>query len=185
MTFGGREIVILVLIVAIPVGAWWTVFRPQNDHNNQMRREIEAKQEKLKALNHAMGTIGDLKKEITELTAAVKFFESKLPNEKEIDKVLQEVWHLAEANELKTRSIRTLKPRSTQTTRRHREQPIAVQLTGNYMGLYTFLQALENQPRIMKIRTMTLTKLEKAPEGHVQADFVMSVFFEPADRGTL
>ena len=181
MKFGLREVVFLVILLAIPLGAWWFVFRPLNAHNTEMRREIAAKQEKLKALNRTTGTIGNLKKEIAALSKAVAFFESKLPSEKEIDKVLQEAWRLAEANKLITKSIRTLDRKNSAFTTpasSHREQPIAVQLEGEFMGLYAFLQALENQPRIMRIRRMKLSKLAKAPQGRVRAEFTMSVFFE-------
>ncbi len=181
MKFGLREIVSVLILLAIPVGAWWFVFRPHNAHNAEMRLEIEAKQEKLKALDRATGTIGSLKKEIATLTKAVAFFESKLPSKKEIDKVLQEVWRLAEANRLVTKSIRTLdrkKSGFTTADSSHCEQPIAVKLEGNFAGLYVFLQALESQPRIMRIRHMKLTKPNGAPQGHVNADFTLSVFFE-------
>ena len=123
---------------------------------------------------------------------AVKFFESKLPNEKEIDKVLQEVWRLAEANQLATKSIRTLE-RSGQNCFAsgegpHTEQPIAMQLEGDFMGFYSFLQAMENQPRIIRIHKLSLTKAERSgegkplPEGRMVAEFTVSVFFERSDR---
>ena len=181
MKFGPREVVFLVILLAIPLSAWRFVFRPLNAQNAEMRREITAKQEKLKTLNRATGTIGNLQKEIAALGKAVAFFQAKLPSEKEIDKVLQEAWRLAEANKLITKSIRTLDRKNsafTTPTGLHREQPIAVQLEGEFMGLYAFLQALENQPRIMRIRQMKLSKLAKAPQGHVHAEFTMSVFFE-------
>ncbi len=176
-----REVVLLVILLAIPVSAWWFAFRPHNANNAQMRLVIEAKQEKLKALDRATGTIGSLKKEIATLTKAVAFFESKLPSKKEIDKVLQEVWRLAEANKLVTKSIRTLdhkKSGFTTAASSHCEQPIAVKLEGNFTGLYLFLQALESQPRIMRIRQMKLTKPDGVPQGHINAEFTMSVFFE-------
>ncbi len=181
MKFGLREIVFVLILAAIPVGAWRFVFRPHNARNTKMRRDIDAKQEKLKVLNRAVGTIGSLRKEIGALKQAVAFFESKLPSEKEIDKVLQEVWRLAEANKLATKSIRTLEDNKSSFTTAdspHREQPIAMQLEGNFMGLYAFLQALENQPRITRIRSMKLTTPKAFRKGHVRVEFTMSVFFE-------
>ena len=181
MKLGLRELAFVVILAAIPLGAWRFVFRPHNAHNAEMRREIELKQEKLKALDRATGTIGSLKEEIAALTKAVAFFESKLPSEKEIHKVLQEVWRLAEANRLITKSIRTLDAKMagfTTTASSHREQPIAVKLQGDFKGLYAFLQALERQPRILRIHQMKLTKPNEAPQGHVNAELTMSVFFE-------
>ena len=189
MKFGLRELVFTVLLMGLPIGTWWFVFRPHNERNDQMLQQIEAKRNKLKELNQVTGTIGNLQKEIDALTKAITFFHSKLPNEKEIDKVLKEVWLLAESNQLTTKSIRTLKRDSDKMflangsdSEVYAEQPIAMQLQGDFVGFYAFLQALENQPRIMRIRKMRLKKLPKEAEGVMQADFVMSVFFERSDR---
>ncbi len=188
MKLGLREIVFIVLLMGMPVGAYFFVFRPHNQRDADMMRQIQAKQTKLRALNQAMGTLGDLKNEIGALNKAIKFFESKLPSEKEIDKVLQEVWRLAEANKLATKSIRTLERSSqncfTNLDGPHAEQPIAMQLEGDFMGFYSFLQAMENQPRIIRIHKMALTKPDRtndggpASEGRMKAEFTVSVFFE-------
>ena len=98
MKIGIREIVFVVLLTAIPVAAWAFVFRPNNVCKAEMAAEIASRQAKLQALNKATATIGDLKSEIAALEKAINFFRSKLPSEKEMDKVLREVWLLAEAN---------------------------------------------------------------------------------------
>jgi Tfp pilus assembly protein PilO len=182
MKVGLRELVFILLLMAIPVAAWWFVFRPQNLRNTETMKQIEAKQAKLRELNQATATIGNLKKEISDLENAIEFFRSKLPNEKEIDKVLREVWRLAESNQLTAKSIRTLGPGADKapiaTPAGPAEQPIAMQLEGDFRGFYGFLQSLENQPRIMRIKKMVLEKLKKGPEGHIEAKFDMSIFFE-------
>ena len=181
MKLGLREVIFIVLLMCIPVSAWALVFRPRNARNEEMLRQIELRQEKLQELNQATGTIGDLKSEIAALEEAIQFFRSKLPGEKEIDKVLQEVWRTAEQSRLVTKSIRTLdsERKSVFTAAGGpREQPIAMQLDGDFMGFYSFLQALENQPRIMRISQMEIRKPQRAPDGHMQAKFEMSIFFE-------
>jgi hypothetical protein len=59
-----------------------------------------------------------------------------------------------------------------------------MQLQGDFMGFYGFLQALENQPRVMQIRGMQLQKADDCPEGHMQVKFEMCIFFErtPEDQ---
>ena len=183
MKFGPREIVFIVLLMVIPVGAWWFVFRPQNASNAEMRRQIEAKQAKLRQLNETIGTIGDLEKQIDELTEAVQYFQSKLPSEKEVDKILQEIWLLAKSNKLNPKSIRTLKKQSGKEgfvteSSDQAEQPIKVRLEGNFRGFYAFLLALENQPRITRIREMHLKKPQNGPKGHIESEFEISIFFE-------
>ena len=185
MKVGLREIVFLVLLVAIPVGSWQWIFRPRALHNDLILQEIQVRQEKLRELNKATATIGNLKKEIVSLQEAINFFQSKLPNEKEIDKVLREVWLVAEANNVVTKSIRVLKrgrqellvgPSGPQ------EQVISMELYGDFMGFYAFLQAMENQPRIMRIQKMTLATPADSSPGMVQANLILSIFFEKTGR---
>ncbi len=182
MKFGLREVVFIVLLAAIPLGSWWFVFRPGNRRNAEMMAQIQARQGKLQSLNKATASLGDLKGEIAALDKAITFFRSKLPSEKEIDKVLREVWQLAEQNNLATKSIRTLKAGDDtvvgETNGPYAEQPISIQLEGSFTGYYGFLLALESQPRIMRIQQMTLEKHPTGPQGTVKADCVVSVFFE-------
>ncbi len=184
MKLGMRELVFALVLMAIPLGAWQFIFKPRNQADQEARAQIEVKQQRLRAVNYATANIGDLQKEISSLQSAIEYFQSKLPNEKEIDKVLQEVWQMAERSQLVTKSIRTLQrtgaPRDAGGPN---EQPISMQLEGDYMGLYAFMQALENQPRIMRIRSMTVRKPDKGPQGAVQATFIMSIFFEQGDNG--
>jgi len=183
MKFGLREVIFIVLLLAIPVGAWWFAFRPNNLRNEEMLRQIAAKQARLRELNRLTATVGDLRKEIESLEGAVRFFQSKLPSEKEMDKVMKGIWLLAESNRLATKSIRQLTKKSAgglpAESEQYAEQPISVVLEGDFMGLYAFLQALENQPRIMRIHQVNLSKA-KGPEGEVHADLTMSIFFERA-----
>ena len=52
-------------------------------------------------------TLNDVNHKIAELQQAIQFFESKLPQEKEMDTILKEVWQIAEANSLQTKTIKT------------------------------------------------------------------------------
>ena len=49
MKFGLRETIFVALLMSLPVGAWWFIFRPQNIRNDEMIKQIEVKQEKLRA----------------------------------------------------------------------------------------------------------------------------------------
>ncbi len=179
-----RQIAFVAMLLAMMAGSWYFVFRPRDVGNARMQVQIEAKQKQLQKLNRATATIGDLRKEITELEKAIEFFQSKLPSEKEIDRVLEEVWRLAEANRLTTKGIYTTKRAgvspfiadgASQT-----EQPIKLEFEGDFLGLYEFLLALENQPRIMRVRQILLDQLA-GKKGTVKAKVDMSIFFEKQD----
>jgi len=179
-----RQIVFVTMLLGMMVGAWYFVFRPRDLDNARMQIQIEAKRRQLQKLNRATATIGDLKREIADLEKAIEFFQSKLPSEKEIDRVLEEVWRLAEANRLTTKGIYTTKRAgaspfiadgASQT-----EQPIKMEFEGDFLGFYGFLLALENQPRIMRVRQITLEDLGTS-KGAIKARVDMSIFFEKQD----
>lgn len=182
MKFGLRETLFLALLLAIPIGAWWFVFRPHNAQIAEARQQIEAKRAKLQALNRATATLSNLKAEIDEYNKAIDFFQSKLPEEKEMDKVLKEVWQLAESSNLKAKSIRTLRRTRAGSlidpSGPYAEQPILLELEGGFPGLYGFLLALEKTPRIIRIQDMKLDKLDKVDESEMKAQLTLSIFFE-------
>ncbi len=60
----------------------------------------------------------------------------------------------------------------------HGEQPVLIQLEGDFEGLYSFMLDMESQSRIMRIRQMTLKKPEKSHPGRVSATIEFSIFFE-------
>jgi len=180
-----RQGVFVILLLGIVVGAWYFLFHPRDLEDQRMRLAIAAKQAQLQKLNQATATIGNLKEEIANLDKAIQFFQSKLPNEKEMDKVLEEVWRLAESNNLTTKGIYATRSNgvspfvpagATQT-----EQPIKMEFEGDFMGFYSFLIALEAQPRIMRVREIKLEPGNRGPddsEGMVKASLMMSIFFE-------
>ena len=68
-------------------------------------------------------------------------------------------------------------------------QWVIVDLQGDFMGLYQFIQDIENQPRrIMRINKLTVTKLtgREGVEGTIKASFELITFFrlppEPKDK---
>ena len=182
-----RQLLFVVLLLGMIGGAWYFVFRPRDIENLRMQMQIDIKQKQLAKLNRATATIGDLKVEIADLEKAIDFFQSKLPSEKEMDKVLEEVWRLAEANDLTTKGIyttrRTGQSAFVSSSASQTEQPIKMQFEGGFDGFYRFLLALENQPRIMRIRQITLEGLG-ATTGKIRAELEMSIFFEkPSGNG--
>ena len=187
MRFGVREIIFLVLLGAIPLSAWWFAFRPAMSRDAEMMAQIEAQQERLRELNRATATIGDMEQEIESLNEAIGYFRAKLPTEKEMDQVIRELWRLAEGNDLTTKSIRPIRgsgaARLTDPSGPYAEQPISMTLEGPFKGLYGFLIALERQPRIMRVLDVTIQKGQRCPEGVVRTKCLMSVFFERSSEG--
>jgi Tfp pilus assembly protein PilO len=138
---------------------------------------IEERRRALADLDKSTAGINDINRKIKDLQEAVRFFESKLPKEKEVETVLEQVWKMAEANSLQARTIRSGK---TERTANYSLQQIDMDLSGDFNGFYLFMQQLERLPRLTRIEAMSINKISDR-EGEMQAKLTLSIFFEPAD----
>lgn len=190
MRLGIREIIFILLLLAVPVAAYFRVFQPRNHDIAQARLEISAKQQKLAQLEAATMKIKDLDVEIQKLSDAITVFEEKLPAERETEVILKEVWELAARHQLVPRSVRTDK---TIVGPLYSTLPIQMSIIGNFDGFYSFLLDMEKLQRLTQIPKLTLHKID-TEEGHMKADLVLHIFFEskpaagsqqPAGRSTL
>ena len=180
MKLGLRELLFLLLLLAVPVGAYMWIFKPANVHAEQQRQEIDAKTQKLASLQKALVGIKDLNDEVKKLREAVDFFEAKLPKHHEIHRVLEQVTKIAERHRLETRLFKTLKP---QPFAAYSEQPIELEVGGNFDAYYQFLLELEKLPRITKVKDMDLTK-NKDNEGAMEATMDLSIYFDTGNTTT-
>ena len=177
MKFGIRELLFVILLLAIPSGAYLWVFKPANQHVEGQRQVIESKEKKLLSLQRAMVGIKDLNEEVEKLKDAVAFFENKLPPRHEIHKVLAKVTQIADQHGLETKLFETLKSKPFAA---YSEQPIKMEVYGGFNAFYQFLLDVEKMPRITKIREMKLSK-PKQDGGRVEATFTVSIFFDNAE----
>jgi len=178
MQFGLREAVFILLLLAMPVAAYFFVFEPRATQIAEARAEIASKQAKLKELESATKSMDDLGNQIDKQRKAIELFEQKLPATRDVEVVLRDVWRLAAENDLTPKSVHTDK---IVNSAQYAELPIKMTIIGDFSGFYTFLQELEKLPRITRTPTMKLEKLED-DEGEMQADMVLSIFFQGEKR---
>jgi len=177
MKFGTKELLLIVLLMAIPVGAYFWVFKPADENMKAQQKALAAKVQKLENLKKALKNIKDLDAEVKQLSEAVAFFESKLPARHEIHKVLEQVTKIADQHQLETRLFKTL---PTKPFANYNEQPIQMEIYGDFDAYYQFLLDVEKLQRITKIHKMELKKDDKN-EGAMSAKFTMSIFFDSKD----
>ncbi len=174
MTSGFRKAVFFVLLLGVTVVGYQYMIKPANKNLAEAKGRVQAKLDKLTEFEKTTAAAESLTKQLEELQEAIKFFESKLPPTSEIHKVLEQVTVIAQEQGLKPKTIRTLKKEDNSG---YIEQPLEMQLEGNFNSFYSFLLELEKLPRIMKIRKLQLQKQEQS-EGQIAADFVVSIFFQ-------
>jgi type IV pilus assembly protein PilO len=174
MTSNLRKFVFFILLLGIAFCAYQYMIKPANRNLAEKRALVEKKMSKLAEFEKATVAAKDLNKQLEQLQKAVKFFEDKLPPKSEIHKVLEQVTLIAQKQGLEAKTIRALNKKDNSG---YIEQPLKMQVAGDFNSFYSFLLELEKLPRIMKIRELDLKK-ETATEGQITADFIVSIFFQ-------
>ncbi|MEM9416087.1 MAG: type 4a pilus biogenesis protein PilO [Planctomycetota bacterium] len=176
MRFGIREILFVLVLLAMPAAAYFFVFQPKNALQMQARSEIQVKQAKLQSLDNAMAQHTDLDSEIDRLRSTIELIEQKLPHGREEYQVVKNISDLALSHNLVVRSI---KPDKVVAAAQYMELPVRLEIEGDFDGFYAFLLEVERLPRITQMPMMTLNKLESAEEeGMMEATITLSIFFE-------
>jgi type IV pilus assembly protein PilO len=170
-----REILFFSAMFALLGCAYFLVFTKADQKRTALLAEIAAKQKALNDVQQSTSGIADLGKKIAELQKAIEFFESKLPQEKEIDVILAETTRKAEENALQIRTVKTLK---TEKNAGYAEMPIDMTLVGDFDNYYQFLLELEKLPRLTRVSKMKLDKIDDQ-DGQMVAQMQISIFFEP------
>lgn len=169
-----RKVVFFVLLLGVAYLAYQYMIKPVNRHLAEQKVRVQTKLAKLAEFEEANAAAEGLGKQLEQLQEAIRFFESKLPPKSEIDKVLQDVTVIAQKLGLRSKRVLTLKKKDNSG---YIEQPLKMELEGNFNSFYSFLLELEKLPRIMKIRELELKKQTKH-EGQIAAAFIVSIFFQ-------
>jgi type IV pilus assembly protein PilO len=173
-----RHVIFFVLIIGMAYVSWTYMIKPANRDLKAQRDSMEEKRSKLNKLDQATAQTSaqSVSEQLKKIEEAIQVFESKLPPSSEIHTVLENVTLIAQRHGLTPKTIRTQK---NKTNRGYIEQPIEMELDGNFNSYYAFLLELEKMDRITKIRELNLKKKGKE-EGQTEAKFIMSIFFQSA-----
>lgn len=174
MKLGFREILFLVLLLAMPVAAYFFVFEPRNQEIEAAYAEIAKKQAKLQQLERATRSIEDLGEEIVNLQDAISVFEQKLPEAREVEVILKELANMAAQNRLRLTSLQTEKQEIKSS---YSELPLRMRIVGDFDGFYSFLLDLEKLSRITQLPKMELTRVP-TDDGTMQANLLLHIFYE-------
>jgi type IV pilus assembly protein PilO len=179
MQMGFREVLLLAALLALPLCAYWLVFRPQNEEIGQAKREIEHKRQMLDKLQATTARNDDLQRANEEIRRNIHSIEARLPTNKEVDSVVRQVSELAIEVGLEPPNIESDRPVAAAM---YMEQPLKMRINGNFNAFYEFLVRLEQLPRITRLPDMKTTRAREA-DGHMMADFTLSIYFQSEGDG--
>jgi Tfp pilus assembly protein PilO len=179
MNSGLRIVTCAALCGGMMAAAWSLVFAPGNKRIAAIRVDRDEKVRQLADLHAHSADAKDWSQQIDKLQRAIGFLQNKLPEEKEMDKVLRDISQLSTDNGLTTRSWHPEKPIDGPS---YSELSIKLQMSGSYSGFYKFVQGIEeNVSRIIRISDLTLMKVD-GQEGDVTADLTLTIFFDQEHR---
>lgn len=174
MTGGLRKAVFFALVMGLTVIGYQCMIKPANKDLAEAKARVDMKLIKLGEYEKATAAAEGLAKQLEQLEEAIVFFESRLPPKSKIFEVLEQVTVIAQKEGLKPKTIRTLAMKDNIA---YIEQPLKMELEGNFKSFYSFLLETEKLPRIMKIRELEIGKQLK-DEGLISAKFIVSIFFQ-------
>ena len=174
MRIGIREVLLLIVLLALPLLSWWLVFRPVNAQIVQAKREIEHKRQLLDKLQATTAANKDLEHENEENHKKIEAIEARLPSGKEVDQVVRQVSELAIESGLAAPAIESDKP---VTAAMYMEQPLKMKISGDFNGFHAFLKKLEDLPRVTRIPDMKVARSNET-NGHMKSEFTLSIYFQ-------
>jgi type IV pilus assembly protein PilO len=176
-----RQVLLIAVLLAMPVGSYFLVFKPQNIEIDKAKKEIEHKEAMLAKLREATSQAENLSKANDEVRKSIDSIRSRLPSTKEMDNVLRQVSGLAGKNGLKVPVFKKME--MNHPAGLAMEQPIDLELVGDFDGLYEFLLELEQLPRITRITDLAIDRSTKT-DGEMKAKLTLSIYYE-GDSGAL
>ena len=170
-----RQAIFFVLLIALPVASYFFYFKPQNEQIEKAKKEIEHKQAMLTKLQAATAQAQDLARQNEQIKTAIESIEARLPSGKEMDNVLRQVSNLAAKNNLKVPNFK--KSSQVLMAGTAMEQPLDIEITGDFDGFYKFLLDIEQLPRITRIPDFSILRSEKV-DGEMKTKFTLSIYYE-------
>jgi len=179
MQFGWRTFIFVVLLLAMLVVSYPLLFKPLREQRDLAVAQIAEKQRKLHDLDVLKKNTAITRKEVEQWQEAIKTLENRLPAATEMDKVLNDIWEKAKANNLTVKSVRNSKPVEGAN---YNEQPIRMLIEGPFNpGFYTFLSQVEEMQRLTKISEMKIDTDAKRNK-NVTADLTLTIYYEGGQK---
>ena len=183
MRFGIRELIFMLVLLAVPLASYMYVFKPRNEEIRLAEQEANTKRTKLNRLREVSSKISDIEITILQGQEAIDVIERKLPSEQDVEIILEDIWKMAKKEKLLVKSVKAEKQISAAM---YREQPLRIAMEGSFNGFYQFLLDLESLDRITRIHHLKIRRIgggrgkrsnADAPSGAIKSEFTLSIYF--------
>jgi type IV pilus assembly protein PilO len=170
-----RHILFGGVLLALPISAYFVVFKPRNAEIAKAKKEIALKEDMLAKLRQATSQTDDLVKANEQIRQSIEAIQAQLPSAKEMDDVLRQVANITSKHDLKVPQFK--RNDKSLPAGLAMEQPIEIEITGDFDGFYQFLLELEQMPRITRVPDLSIVRSDKI-DGEMKAKMTLSIYYE-------
>ena len=175
-----RELVFVGLLFVVPLAMWVLVFQKRKAITRNMIEDIQTKNVRLEKLNRLRTEVSSgLKDDISLLRRALEVVRTRQPHQEDTAKIIHGLSLLANSNRLRSAvEVCRQNPDPNAERRRYAYRNISMEVQGAYLDFYAFLQALESQPRIIRVSQIKMGKLSgKDKDGQVKVKLMLRIFY--------
>jgi Tfp pilus assembly protein PilO len=155
--------IIFIVLIVFAYVSYTYVYQPRIQKIEQLDRDIEITAQKIAEGKRIAASLTTLQEEYAALKKKLEFMEVMLPKEKEIPDLLVMIQDtLTEFNV----DFSTFTPQniSWEKDMIYGKMPIAMNLTASYFDLIAYLDRIENLPRIIDVKNLSLNKTGEEDE---------------------
>ena len=160
---GITAFIIFIVFAAFVYFNYFYIYQPRIQKIEQLDKDIEITAQKIAEGKRIAASLTTLQEEYAALKKKLEFLEVMLPKEKEIPDLLVMIQDtLTEFNV----DFSTFTPQniSWEKDMTYGKMPIAMSLTASYFDLIAYLDRIENLPRLIDVKTLSLSKAGKEDE---------------------
>ncbi|OQX55901.1 MAG: hypothetical protein B5M54_00325 [Candidatus Aminicenantes bacterium 4484_214] len=164
----------LALAVIIFIVAFLFYFKPRNQKIQEIRAERIKIEQEVARLQAKKKQLDQIEKELAQLNTTLKELETIIPDKKEIFNILRRIQQLAYDSRL---NIIKFIPQREVPQEFFAEQPISIEITGNYHNLALFFDRLSRFTRLFTINAFAIKSLREQSEAlTISANFIARTY---------
>lgn len=167
----------VAFLVLVPIQMNWSGIQ-------ETKKEIAAKEKELETAHEKEKNLPQLRAAIVQAEEEIQYVEARLPNSRDVPRLLAELNEIATREEIAYAEMETLETREFD---RYVEIPLRIVLRSPYHDLGRFLNNVENSDRFSKIDGIQIDWDPEEPEMH-EVNLTLSTFMfvekpEPENTG--
>ena len=171
---GKKVMICLGLFLLLGYFYWFYLFQPAFEQKVKLGEDLENINRQIVARQQVVGQIEQYKKEIARLEEALQIILAKLPEQKEIPRLLTSV---SEAGRGAGLDFILFEPMAPVSKEFYAEIPVRITVGGKYNDIAVFFDSVAHLPRIVNITDIEIKKGEKdAGEDILKADCSMKIY---------